>query len=538
MIPHYDTIALQDEISKILDRYRPENIQLPDIESEEFLEILQKYNEKLSSDCKIKMRILMVESEYKDKNVSVKLHELIKSMIDECNEKLEPEEKKYLRWEDNKNPDSYSFVPKPDTIDKWMNSKRIPSRLSIYKISCALHLPVYLYETLKNMDIQSREYILSANYLFNKVYNQRYSSKEADELIFVYQLINGIYAGNNNWYLQAMKMIADYYKKSMLCKQNDPVYDNSSTILIIGKGIEMMPEPFVDFLSVLSPVLNIMHSSVNKKIRAIVKKFADGDRTSRFLEKYYDSNNELIRGCFNNGDKVESSDKNMADYVLISPVLKNNLEFLNRRMSLCYAVHNNSYSERRLSYIKNIFAQYGVSDNIFRYLSSFEISDMKDIMIFIIREIMLTEKELYGIFSEDDKTNAQTYKKARELLIITHFLDYWSGTDYEPEYHDYRYNIDNILMKSGYNPLYTKNLFDSFFLMTAQLKDPVASYYNIINETVLYYWGFQNNFLSSADVYTRDNYNSLSSKVPIIKYMEAACFIDDKGIQKQILRQI
>lgn len=543
MIPRYDTVSLQDEISKILDKYKPEDTPLPDIESGNFLEVLHEYNEKISSDCRMKMNILMVISGYAEKNISSKLYELIENMIKECDKCLTPEEKKYLEWESEcnskPNPNSYSFIPKPDTIDKWLNSKRIPNRLSLYKIAFALNLPLYLYDAVKNMNTQSKEYISSVNYLFNKVYNQRYSSKEADELIFVYQLINSVHNKCQNSYLQAMKMLASYNKKSMLCKKNNFFYDDKSTILIIDRGIKMLPESFVDFLSQLSPILNIRHSAVNKKIESIVQKFTSGERTRQFLEKYYDSNSTLICGTFYNGDTVGDSVRNMADYVLISSILKRNVEFLNRRLALCSVIHSNSYNSRRISYVKGVFLQYGISDNIFEYLSNFKIPYAKDIIMFIIKEIMLTEKEIYGIFEEDKKNpTAQTYEKIRNILIITHFLDYWSGLDYDPEYEDYKLSIDNILMKFGYMPMYTKNLFDSFFMLCAQLKNPVISYYNIIDEIVMNYWGFQNSFLESVDEDIRDNYNPLSANTPIMKYHEMADCIDDTSIQKELLKPI
>ena len=553
MIPRYDTVSLQDEIAKILDKYKPEDTPLPDIESENFLEVLQKYNEKISSDCRMKMNILMVILGYAEKNVSSKLYELIEKMINECDKHLTPEEKEYLKWENKcnseieseikskskPNPNSYNFIPKPDTIDKWLNSKRIPNRLSLYKICFALNLPLYLYDDVKNMDMQGTKYILSANYLFNKVYNQRYSSKEADELIFVYQLINSVHNKCQNSYLQAMKMLASYRKKSMLCQNEAFFYDDKSTILIIGRGIEMLPEAFVDFLSQLSPILDIRHSAVNKKIESIIQKFTSGERTKQFLEKYYDSNSTLICGTFNSGNAVVNSVRNMADYVLISSILKRNMEFLNKRLELCSVIHSNNYNSRRISRIKEVFLQYGISDNIFEYMNNFKVPYTKDIIMFLIKEIMLTEKEVYGIFGEDKKnTSAQIYEKTRNVLIITHFLDYWSGLDYDPEYEDYKLSINNILMKFGYMPMYAKSLFDSFFLLCAQLKDPVISYYRIIDKIVTNYRGFQNSFLSSVDESIRNNYNPLSANTPIMKYSEMADCIDDTYIQKELLKPI
>ncbi len=539
MIPRYDTVSLQDEISKILDKYKPENTLLPEIESENFLEVLQEYNEKISSDCRVKMNVLMVILGYAEKNVSNKLYELIEKMINECDKYLTPEEKEYLIWENKSNPNSYGFIPKPDTIHNWLNSKRIPNRLSLYKMAFALDLPLYFYNVVKNMDMQSREYISSANYLFNKVYNQRYSSKEADELIFVYQLINSVHDKCKNSYLQAMKMLASYNKRATLYKNDDSFCDDKSTTLIIGKGIEMLPEAFIDFLLQLSPILNKRHSAVNKKIKSIVQKFAASERTSKFLEKYYDSNNALICGTFNNGDVVGNSISNMADYVLTSSILKHNIEFLNRRLKLCSVIHSNSYNSHRISHIKEVFMQQGISDNMFEYLKNFKIPYANDIITFLIEEIMLTKKEVYGTFEENRKnTITETNEKTRSVLILTHFLDYWSGLDHDSEYEDYKLSIDNILMKFGYMPMYTKKMFDSFFMLCAQLKNPIISYYSIIDKIVMNYWEFQNSFLASVDEDIRDNYNPLSANAQIMKYPEMADCIDDKNIQKELQKPI
>jgi len=90
----YDTSVLQSEMSRILDKYKPENTSFPEINSEDFLESLQKYSENIFSDCRMKMNILMVTLGYADKNVSEKLYELIRNMIEECDQKLTQDEKK------------------------------------------------------------------------------------------------------------------------------------------------------------------------------------------------------------------------------------------------------------------------------------------------------------------------------------------------------------------------------------------------------------------------------------------------------------
>ena len=92
----------------------------------------------------------------------------------------------------------------------------------------------------------------------------------------------------------------------------------------------MLPEAFVDFLVKLSPALNLQYSSVNKSIASVIEKFSDSKVTNQFLEKYYQSNKMLIQGFFNSDNMVGNSDENMANYVLISPILKDNIEFLNK----------------------------------------------------------------------------------------------------------------------------------------------------------------------------------------------------------------
>ena len=71
-----------------------------------------------------------------------------------------------------------------------------------------------------------------------------------------------------------------------------------------------------------------------------------------------------------------------------------------------------------------------------------------------------------------------------------------------------------------------------------KLKDPVISYYRIIDKIVTNYRGFQNSFLSSVDESIRNNYNPLSANTPIMKYSEMADCIDDTYIQKELLKPI
>ena len=530
----YDTSVLQSEMSRILDKYKPENTSLPEINSEDFLESLQKYSENIFSDCRMKMNILMVTLGYADKNVSEKLYELIRNMIEECDQKLTQDEKKYLQWQAKATPDSYNFIPKSDTISKWLNGKRTPNRLSLYKISLALHLPIYLHDVAYGMDMQSKKYIASANYLFNKIYNQRYSSKQADELIFVYQLVNMISQNCNNLYLQSMKMLAEYHKKEIACKENEFIGE-SDTMLIVGKGIEMLPEAFVDFLVKLSPALNLQYSSVNKSIASVIEKFSDSKVTNQFLEKYYQSNKMLIQGFFNDDNMVGNSDENMANYVLISPILKDNIEFLNKRMAFCTIIQKTCLNQ--LPKLKKSFYRYNISNEIFEYLSCFELSDIEDIMFFIVKEIMLTEREVYNVLSADNKN---IHDLMRKILIITHFFEYWSNVESETEYDAYKSEIDFVLIRYGYMPMYAKNLFDSFFMLCSQFYDPIVSYYSVINRVFSYYNEFQNAFLNATDQDLSINYRPLSSHIPIIisKGEDVTDYIDDISVQKKLLKEI
>ena len=83
-------------------------------------------------------------------------------------------------------------------------------------------------------------------------------------------------------------------------------------------------------------------------------------------------------------------------------------------------------------------------------------------------------------------------------------------------------------------PLYSKNLFDSFFILCSKFNDPLLHYYNICMEIVDYYKTFQEEFLKIK--YSDLNTFQLNSKALIYsedKYDLDPC--DKPSVQKAII---
>lgn len=492
--------------------------------------------------------------------------EKIQQMMDECGCNLSDEEKSIIKWNENPNSsDVFSSVPKKDAVKKWLSDTgaRNPNRMYLYKIAFALGLRAYYPNEIETDT--SDEYKTSVNYLFNKIYNQRYCTRTYYELIFIFCLKNG------KDYLTAMKMIAQYLK----APKTDSIQLNSNennTLYIVQQSSTVDESEFVSFLVRITPLLNDKYSSVFSQLEETIEYFADEDVMQEFEDKYSTSThmNDMLT-AYDENKYIDSEYKNymnLGEKVLISETVKKRLMFFDNRMKISSALFDYTIKPNNedslLSELKNL----EISESLYRHIKNTASesitakfgTDSQQYFSDIIGDIIITANNIYnpdiinrtdngdGTYSWQTKekniylSHEQIYKKLRNALITAHFFYYWSDPDSELSYDGYIKEIKQILIDSFYQPMYIKNSFDCFFMLCAKTVEPIDSYYSVFNQIFYIYDDFQKEFTSSDIAKEFDEYSkyTLSEKAVLDDIVELDLLhpIDQKEIQEKIIEII
>ena len=545
---------------------------------------LQKYIsfcQSITSERRDKLKQMLVSKGYNIKSCENTIYSRIKSMIDDCDKQLSLEDKTILEW----NTDYYSSVPdeKGETVKKWLaeTDYRNPSRLYLYKIAFALNLTAYFPN---EMNEDNENYKTSMNFLFNKVYNQRYITRTADELIFVFCLKNG------KNYLTAMKMLAKYKR---ICKDIDFSDEvnlqtkSNDTILFFQNNITKNEKEFIEDLIRLTPLLEDKYSSVFKLIEKFIEFFSGDSKIITFEEKHKDEDREKLCSMDISPNVTENTDKrsgkvylNLGAKVLISETLKRNLLFLNNRMIISSAF-NRKLTPDQNEYLQRTFSELGLSESLYQTIkdsAKLSISAVigkysQDYLSAILDDLIITMNDVYnsGIIHRKIKKDGGyeynlvknpkgishnlIYRNMRNALITAHFFHYWSDMNAKQSVKDYIDEINQILTNNYYLPMYSKNNFDCFFILCTKLYpskniNPIDVYYKFFDYIYSIYHDYNEFFLSSREF---KNYKSLSScellvepedtYANILSYRDKnikKCFhkIDDPDVQKGILKAI
>lgn len=545
---------------------------------------LQKYIsfcQSITSERRDKLKQMLDSKEYNIKSCENTIYSRIKSMIDDCDKQLSLEDKTILEW----NTDYYSSVPdeKGETVKKWLaeTDYRNPSRLYLYKIAFALNLTAYFPN---EMNEDNENYKTSMNFLFNKVYNQRYITRTADELIFVFCLKNG------KNYLTAMKMLAKYKR---ICKDIDFSDEvnlqtkSNDTILFLQNNITKNEKGFIEDLIRLTPLLEDKYSSVFKLIEKFIEFFSGDSKIITFEEKHKDEDREKLCSMDISPNVTENTDKrsgkvylNLGAKVLISETLKRNLLFLNNRMIISSAF-NRKLTPDQNEYLQRTFSELGLSESLYQTIkdsAKLSISAVigkysQDYLSAILDDLIITMNDVYnsGIIHRKIKKDGGyeynlvknpkgishnlIYRNMRNALITAHFFHYWSDMNAKQSVKDYIDEINQILANNYYLPMYSKNNFDCFFILCTKLYpskniNPIDVYYKFFDYIYSIYHDYNEFFLSSREF---KNYKSLSScellvepedtYANILSYRDKnikKCFhkIDDPDVQKGILKAI
>ena len=535
----------------------------------------------ITSERRDKIKRILVSKGYDIANCQNTIYLKIESMIDSCDDKLSPDEKDILKWKnEKKEADDYSSVPNKETIKKWLaeTDYRNPNRLYLYKIAFALGLTAYFpYEITED----DKKYKTSMNFLFNKVYNQRYVTRTADELIFVFCLKNG------KDYLTAMRMLAKYKR---ICQNTD--FDDkvdlqtksNDTILFLKNNITKNEDEFIDILICLTPLLEDKYSSVFGLMEEFIKFFSVDYNIITFEEKHKDRDNLCSMDISPNvteniNIRVGKIYLNLAAKVLISEILKKNLLFLDNRMIISSAL-DRKLTDDQNKHLRQTFSDLGLSQNLHQtimYSVRSSISAIvgkytQDYLSAILSDLIITMNDVYNsdiihrkMKNDTDyeyhtvkKTNGVShnliYRNMRNALITAHFFNYWSDINSQLSAEDYIDEINQILTSNYYLPMYSKNSFDCFYILCAKLHskniNPIDVYYKFFDYIYNIYNNYNECFLCSREF---ENYKSLNSMELLVKAEDEdadilsykdknikKCLhkIDDPAVQKEILQAI
>ena len=574
-----DTNILRDDFDKLLND--SDFLDLGDEDSlpyiaDNIVAFLSKYIEfcqELEIGRREKIRQLMSIQSIPYKNCQNTIVEKIQQMMDECGRELSDEEKSILKWTKKPNSsDSFSSVPKKDAVKKWLSDTgaRTPNRMYLYKIAFALGLKAYypneIYDVASDKyKISSEEYKTSVNYLFNKIYNQRYCTRTYYELIFIFCLKNGMD------YLTAMKMIAQYLK----APKTDSIQLNgneNNTLYIVQQSSAVDESEFVSFLVQITPLLNDKYSSVFSQLEEIIEYFSDEDVMQEFENKYSVSThmNDMLT-AYDENKFINSKYKsymNLGEKVLISDTVKKRLMFFDNRMKISSALFDYTTIPDNEDSLLSELNKLGISKALYGHIkntASESISakfgtDGQQYFSDIISDLIITANNVYnpdiidrtdngdGTYSWQaekkniDISHEQIYRKLRKALITAHFFYYWSDPDSELSYDGYIKEIDQFLTDSFYQPMYIKNSFDSFFMLCARTAEPIDSYYSVFNQIFYIYDDYQKEFISSDTATEFEEYSkyTLSEKAVLDDIVELDQLhpIDQRDIQEEIIEII
>lgn len=575
-----DTDILINDFDNILNdsRFLDEDESLPYIADniDDFLKEYIGFCQKIAIGRREKIKNLMDTQNISSKNCQKTLIEKLQQMMEDSNKGLSDDEKNVIKWNDTDSSYDFSSVPNESVLKKWLSDSnaRIPSRMYLYKIAFALGLKAYYPSEIK--DDKSHEYLTSVNYLFNKIYNQRYCTRSYYELIFIFCLKNG------KDYITAMKMIARYMKAP---KTNNINLENANnnTLYIIQQSSAINENEFINFLVRITPLLNDKYSSVFSQLEEIIEYFSDRDVIQDFEDKYCINTGIEIRNLIDYYDEKYSelpykNYMNLGKKVLISEIVKKRLIFLDDRMRISSVLYGIDLDADNDKILADKFLELGISKALYDCLkeTAFESisakfgKDSQQYISDILRELIITENDVYnpkivtrtdngdGTYEYSQKKNADfshelIYRKLRSALITAHFFYFWSDTnrDVQPSYEEYIGEINRVLIDNFYPKMYVKNSFDCFFMLCAKTLEPIDSYYSIFDQIFRIYDDYQKEFLSGDtakefeeyDNYTTSNRSAIDISIEtnnLTPVVMSECMhpIDNTDTQQKILKII
>ncbi len=536
-----DTNVLSDIFNELLnDSCFIKVTGVPNIKTnadgKEFLKKYIEYCRQIEIDRLVKIRGMLESLGFDARNCAQAIAQRIKEMTEACHTDLSDDEKAILCHDSNTK--GYDAVPNYETVRKWLSKSgaRNPSRWSLYQIAFALGLRACFPKDIDDPTIEN--YKGTVNYLFNKVYNQRFVTRTAHELIFIFCLLHG------KSYTDALKMYCQYKKgyEERISEGQDTfvVLENNSTLFFVSKGINNDEQGFVEDLIVLSPLLEDAHSSVFGRLEEWRQYFEQDETTENF--KNYPKGNLTV-----------------GESVFISKTLKKNLQLLDSRMRITSALYEHPMNAEDENRLIDQFENFGISKELYQLLKGYcdysisaEFGEgSQPFFSEIIDDVMLTAEEIFAKRIENENGVSEwrmdiyrelshnlIYRDLRKAVIVTHFFRYWSSTDRDDEldYDDYVGEINEILTDLFYLPLYLKNSYDCFFMLCAKTKDPIGTYYAVFREIFHIYKQYNYGFISSDNFPSRA-YCELQASELIYDY-DALIPLDQSAVQKEMLQAI
>lgn len=170
--------------------------------------------------------------------------------------------------------DTVYYSPlKVSSVSSWISGKRSIDRLNIFKIAFGLQLPF------------NNKAVFSFQSLFNRVFNQRYCLKRAEEMTFGYCLKNSMP------YIEALQIIDAYqraekeYLNSKEKQQENVSVESTKHLfqtMLSAKGTDELIEMLIYYI----PSFTSEKTALNDELNSRVADFNDEKAMQRFNRKY------------------------------------------------------------------------------------------------------------------------------------------------------------------------------------------------------------------------------------------------------------
>ena len=169
--------------------------------------------------------------------------------------------------------ESYYSLLTSSSVYSWISGKRSIDRISIFKIAYGLQLPF------------DNSTVFSYQALFNRVFNQRYCLKRADEIALCYGLEKNIP------YINVLQIISNYnqLEKTFLSNLNneDNKEKTEATRKLLKNALESEnSETFTDYLISSIPSFVSDTTAINDELNSRVAVFNDEKIIKTFSKKY------------------------------------------------------------------------------------------------------------------------------------------------------------------------------------------------------------------------------------------------------------
>lgn len=417
--------------------------------------------------------------------------------------------KKYAGIIDEK----YFSEIKESLVESWLKGHSVINRIDIFKISFALDLPAFEPTNEKNKILH-----FSHEALFNRVFNQRYCVKHADDICFNYCKKKHLS------YETALDLFYEYTiaPKDKIVNKESKI-ESTKNILDIAMT-DLNEKQFLDVLISYHYSFCSEQSAINKKLIKRIEEFEDSNKLKKYNIKYNSIKSSLVfdEELFNIIENTrckaledESIKKDVKTNMLafskhiipsdsITINIKNNLLLIEYLLSHNESINKLINDEKSPLWISEELSSDNNKNKKFLLKAKRELNLINDLVLSANIRNSKKYKEINNNSNEKNGKNEKVYSwqinndqpsrdysyydKMRKLIIFVSFFHYF--IDYIDNSYDLKKEksisegfineVNDMLLSFQFNELYPFNSFDLFFILCIKTSDPIFTYYYIL----------------------------------------------------------